>query len=51
MDKLPVQYPALIDKLIQWGVPHISVEPQAVYSTYKAIARAEQRLLLARARE
>lgn len=47
----PVQYPALIDRLIQWGVTHISVEPQAVVSTYRAIARAEQRLLLARARE
>ena len=44
----PVQYPTLIDKLIQWGITSISVEPQAVISTYRAIARAEQRLLLSK---
>ena len=47
----PVQYPTLIDKLIQWGITNISVEPQAVTQTYRAIARAEHRLLLSRARD
>ena len=42
----PVQYPSLIDKLIEWGITSISVEPEAVLATYKAIARAEKRLLL-----
>ena len=42
----PIQYPTLIDKLIQWGITNISVEPQAVSQTYRAIARAEHRLLL-----
>ncbi|NEO27260.1 MAG: hypothetical protein F6K03_10270, partial [Kamptonema sp. SIO4C4] len=47
----PVDYPALIDKLIQWGITGISVEPEAVLSTYQAIARAEQRFLLQRMRQ
>ena len=42
----PVIYPDLIDKLVQWGITSISVEPEAVGKTYKAIARAEKRLLL-----
>lgn len=42
----PVQYPDLIDRLIEWGIDAISVEPEAVERTYHAIARAEQRLLL-----
>ena len=42
----PVEYPNLIDRLIQWGIDAISVEPAAVAQTYKAIARAEKRLLL-----
>ena len=42
----PVEHPDLIDKLIQWGIDAISVEPAAVVQTYKAIARAEKRLLL-----
>ena len=42
----PVEYPSLIDKLIQWGITTISVEPQAVARTYRAIARAERRILL-----
>ena len=47
----PVQYPTLIDKLIQWGITSISVETQAVTQTYRAIARAEQRLLLSKMRK
>jgi pyruvate, water dikinase len=40
------QQPNIIDKLIDWGISIISVEKQAVSSTYQAIARAEKRLLL-----
>ncbi|NET36295.1 MAG: hypothetical protein F6K19_30430 [Cyanothece sp. SIO1E1] len=39
-------YPDLIEPLIRWGITSISVEPDAVESTYEAIARAEKRLLL-----
>ncbi|MFE1745905.1 putative PEP-binding protein [Coleofasciculus sp. H7-2] len=46
----PAQYPELIDQLVQWGIPSISVELDAVERTYNAIARAEQRLLLQAAR-
>ncbi|MEL6579333.1 MAG: putative PEP-binding protein [Cyanobacteria bacterium J06621_12] len=42
----PVEHPELIDRLIQWGIDTISVEPDAVPQTYKAIARAEKKLLL-----
>ncbi len=42
----PVQYPDLIDKLVEWGITSISVEAEAVTTTYQAIARAEKRLLL-----
>ena len=41
-----LDHPDLIDKLIQWGVDTISVEPEAVNRTYQAIARAEKRILL-----
>ncbi|MBG1264254.1 putative PEP-binding protein [Nostoc commune] len=46
----PAIYPEIIDKLVEWGITSISVEPEAVERTYQAIARAEQRLLLAAAR-
>jgi pyruvate, water dikinase len=42
----PLQNPKLIDNLIKWGINTISVEPDAIVDTYKAIARAEKRLLL-----
>jgi pyruvate, water dikinase len=42
----PVEHPDLIDKLVQWGIDSISVEPDAVAQTYKAIARAEKRMIL-----
>jgi pyruvate, water dikinase len=41
----PVEYPSLIDLLVEWGIDAISVEPAAVNRTYKAIARAEQRIM------
>jgi pyruvate,water dikinase len=47
----PVQYPELIDLLVQWGITSISVDVNDVERTYNAIARAEQRLLLKAARQ
>jgi pyruvate,water dikinase len=46
----PALYPEIIDQLVEWGITSISVEPEAVERTHHAIARAEQRLLLAAAR-
>ncbi|MGL5873760.1 MAG: putative PEP-binding protein [Xenococcaceae cyanobacterium] len=45
-----VEHPELIDRLIEWGITTISTELEAIESTYRAIARAEQRLLLELAR-
>jgi pyruvate,water dikinase len=47
----PAIYPEIIDQLVAWGITSISVEPEAVDRTYQAIARAEQRLILAAARK
>lgn len=47
----PALYPEIIDKLIEWGITSISVEPEAIETTYTAIARAEQRIILAAARK
>ncbi|MDB9375675.1 putative PEP-binding protein [Nodularia sphaerocarpa] len=47
----PAIYPEIIDQLVEWGITSISVEPEAVDRTYRAIARAEQRLILAAARK
>jgi pyruvate, water dikinase len=47
----PALYPEIIDKLVEWGITSISVEPEAVERTYKAIARAEQRIILEAARQ
>jgi pyruvate, water dikinase len=41
----PVEYPSLIDLLVEWGIDAISVEPAAVNRTYRAIARAEKRMM------
>lgn len=35
---------------MRWGITSISVEPDAVEQTYRAIARAEQRVILEAAR-
>lgn len=40
----PVRFPDLVEKLVRWGVTAISVEPEAVESTYQAIAQAERKL-------
>ncbi len=42
----PALYPQIIDDLVRWGITSISVNPNAVEKTYKAIARAEHRLIL-----
>jgi pyruvate,water dikinase len=41
-----VQHFGMVDRLIQSGITTISVDPNSVESTYRAIARAEQRLLV-----
>ncbi|KAF3888396.1 MULTISPECIES: putative PEP-binding protein [Nostocales] len=46
----PVLYPEIIEQLVRWGITSISVEPDAVEQTYRAIARAEQRVILEAAR-
>ncbi|MFP5272941.1 putative PEP-binding protein [Coleofasciculus sp.] len=46
----PAQYPELVTSLVEWGIQSISVDVNDVEATYHAIARAEQRLLLAAAR-
>ncbi len=46
----PIQDPNLINHLVRWGITAISVDPEAVSRTHQAIARAERRLLLDRAR-
>lgn len=47
----PALYPQIIDDLVRWGITSISVNPNAIEATYRAIARAEHRLLLKAARE
>lgn len=42
----PAQYPDVIEHLVRWGIDSISVSLDAVESTYRAIARAEQRIIL-----
>ncbi len=42
----PVRYPELIPDLIRWGITSISVAPEAVETTYSAIAQAERTLKL-----
>lgn len=46
----PARYPELVDALVRWGITAISVSPDAVESTARAIDRAEKRLLLDAAR-
>ncbi|MCU0540593.1 MAG: PEP-utilizing enzyme [Oscillatoriaceae cyanobacterium Prado104] len=46
----PALYPEIIEWLVRWGISSISVNVDAVESSSRAIARAEQRLLLEAAR-
>ncbi|WP_373535149.1 putative PEP-binding protein [Microcoleus sp.] len=43
-------YPEIVESLVRWGISSISVNVDAVEQTCRAIARAEQRLLLEAAR-
>lgn len=47
----PTRYPELVEDLIRWGIDTLSVDLDAVETTYWAIARAERRLLLEAARQ
>ncbi len=46
----PALYPETIESLVRWGISSISVNVDAAAQTGRAIARAEQRLLLEAAR-
>lgn len=46
----PAKYPDVIEQLVRWGIESISVSLDAVESSYVAIARAEQRIILQAAR-
>lgn len=46
----PALYPETIESLVRWGISSISVNVDAVEQTCRAIARAEQRLILEAAR-
>lgn len=48
--RAPIEYPSFVKHLVKCGITTISVEPEAVASTYQAIARAEQSLILEAAR-
>jgi len=39
----PSSYPALVDKLVEWGITSVSVNPDAIDSTRLAIYEAERR--------
>lgn len=41
----PALYPELIEDLVRWGITSISVNLDAVESTYMAIARAEKQII------
>lgn len=41
----PSMYPDLVEKLIDWGITSISVNPDAIESTRRTIAEAEERLI------
>ncbi|HEX8932544.1 MAG TPA: phosphoenolpyruvate synthase [Patescibacteria group bacterium] len=45
----PSVYPALTDKLVQWGISSISVSPDAIATTRKTVAQAEKKLIMQRA--
>ncbi|MEG3841157.1 putative PEP-binding protein [Microcoleus sp. herbarium14] len=46
----PALYPDTVESLVRWGISSISVNVDAAEQTCRAIARAEQRLLLEAAR-
>lgn len=46
----PSVYPEITEKLVEWGITSISVNPDVLLKTRRIIAAAEQRLLLEAAR-
>ena len=46
----PALYPEIVESLVRWGISSISVNVDTIEQTGRAIARAEQRLLLDAAR-
>jgi pyruvate,water dikinase len=46
----PSVYPEITEKLVEWGIDSISVNPDVLPQTRRIIAAAEQRLLLSAAR-
>lgn len=47
----PSVYPEITEKLVEWGIDSISINPDVIDRTRRIIAASEQRLLLSRARE
>lgn len=47
----PALHPDIIPDLVRWGISSISVSPAAVEQTHRAIAQAEQELILEAARQ
>lgn len=45
------QHPEIVDSLVRWGITAISVDRGEIETVYRAIARAEHRLLLLAARQ
>jgi pyruvate, water dikinase len=46
----PSVYPELTEKLVEWGIDSISINPDVIDRTRRLIAAAEQRVLLNAAR-
>lgn len=47
----PSVYPEVTERLVEWGIDSISINPDAIEVTRRTIAAAEQRLLLASVRD
>ncbi|MDV6014212.1 phosphoenolpyruvate synthase [Haloechinothrix sp. LS1_15] len=47
----PSARPELVDHLVRWGISSVSVNPDAILPVRTALAAAERRMLLARARQ
>jgi pyruvate,water dikinase len=47
----PSVYPDYVERLVEWGISSVSVSPDAVETTRRNLAVAEQRMLLSAARE
>jgi pyruvate,water dikinase len=47
----PSTHPDYAERLVRWGIDSISVNPDVIEAVRREIARAEQRILLAAARD